>query len=64
LLEDLVVPIPLFVVASDTVAVDVAGQGGAVDAQLDGELADGRAGLIRRDQVVDVGAGEASLERV
>ena len=39
--EDLVVPRRLFVVASDTVAVEVAGHGGAVDAELDGKLADG-----------------------
>jgi hypothetical protein len=37
---------------------------GAVDAELGGELADGGAGLIHRDQIVDVGGGEASLGRV
>ena len=44
--------------------VEVAGGGGSVDAELGGELAEGGAGLIRRDQVVDVGGGEASLGRV
>ena len=64
LVEDLDVPRPLLVVASDTVTVEVAGHGGAVDAELGGELADGGAGLRRRDQVVDVGGGEASLGSV
>lgn len=46
--EDLVVPRSRFVGAGDTVAVEVAGHGGAVDAELDGELADGRAGAAMR----------------
>ena len=50
--------------ARDTQAVEVGGDGGSMDAEIDGELADGGAGLIRRDQVVDVGGGEASLGRV
>ena len=62
--EDLVVPRPQFAVASDTVAVEVARHGGAVGAELDGQLADGRAGLIRRDQGVDGSGGEAPLGRV
>ena len=34
LLEDLVVPCPLFAVAGDAVAVEVAGDGGSLDAEL------------------------------
>ena len=35
-LQDLVVPCRLFATARDTVAVEVAGHGGAVDVELDG----------------------------
>ena len=42
----------------------MAGDRGAMDAELDGELADGGAGLVGRNEVVDVGGGEASLGRV
>ena len=45
-------------------AVEVAGHGGAVDAELDGELADGGAGPVGLDDVVDRGGGEAPLGRV
>ena len=61
LLEDDGVPCRLFAVARDTVAVEVAGDGGSVDAEVDGELADGGAGLLGLNEVVDVGGGEASL---
>ena len=64
LLEGLVVPCRLFAVARDTVAVEVAGDGGAIDVELDGELVDGGAGLVCVDEVVDVGGGEAPLGRV
>jgi hypothetical protein len=46
------------------VAVEVAGHGGAVDVELDGELADGGASLVGLNEVVDVGGGEAALGRV
>jgi hypothetical protein len=46
------------------VAVEVAGDGGAVDAELNGELADGGACLAGLNEVVDVGGGEAALGRV
>jgi hypothetical protein len=62
--EDLVVPCRLFAVARDTAAVQVAGDGGSVDAELDGESADGGACLIGLDEVDDGGRGEASLGRV
>ena len=45
-------------------AVEVAGHGGSVDAEVDGELADGGAGPVGLNEVVDVGGGEASLGRV
>jgi hypothetical protein len=51
-------------VARDTVAVEVACHGGAVDAELDGELVDGGAGPVCLNEVVDVGGGQASLGRV
>jgi hypothetical protein len=63
-LEDLVVPCGLFAVARDTLAVEVAGDGGSVDGELDGELTDARAGSVGLDDVVGVGGGEASLGRV
>jgi hypothetical protein len=63
-LEGLIVPDGLFVVAWDAAAVEVGGHGGAVDVELRGELADGGADLVGRDEVVDVGGGEASLRRV
>ena len=50
--------------AWDAVAVEVAADGGSVDAELDGELADGGTGLVGLNKVVDVGGGEASLGRV
>ena len=62
--EGLVVPCGLFAVAWDAVAVEVAADGGSVDAELDGKLADGGAGLVGLNKVVDVGGGEASLGRV
>ena len=62
--EDLFVSCRLFAMARDTAAVQVAGDGGSVDAEVDGELADGRAFLVGLDEVVDVGGGEASLGRV
>jgi hypothetical protein len=46
------------------VAVEVAGNGGAVDAELDSESAHGGAGPVGSDQVIDVVGGEASLGRV
>jgi hypothetical protein len=52
------------VVARDLVAVEVGGDGGAVDAVVGWELAEGGAGLVGRDEVVDCGGGEASLGRV
>ena len=58
--EDLVVPCSPFAVGG-TVAVEVAGDGGSMDAELDGEVADGGAALVGLDEVVDVGGGEASL---
>ena len=63
-LEGPVVPCRLFAVARDTVAVEVVGHGGSVDAELDGKSADGGTGLIGRKEVIDVGGGEASLGRV
>ena len=45
-------------------AVEVADDGGAVDVELDGELADGGASLVGLNEVVDVGGGEAALGRV
>ena len=59
-----VVPCGPFALARDTVPVEVAGHGGSVDAELDGELADGGAGWVGLDEVADVGGGEASLRRV
>ena len=41
----------LFAVARDTVAVEVGGHGGSVDAELDGELADGGTGPVGLDEV-------------
>jgi hypothetical protein len=51
-------------VARDTVAVEVAGDGRSVDAELDGELVDGDAALVGIKKVVEVGGGETSLGRV
>lgn len=62
--EVLVVPCRLFTMAWNTVAVEVAGNGGAVDTELGRELADRGASSIGLDEVVDVGGGEASLGRV
>jgi hypothetical protein len=63
-LEVPVAPRLLFAVARDTVAVEVSRHGGSVDAEVDGELADGGAGLVGRNEVVDVDGGEASQGRV
>jgi len=62
--EGRVVPCRLFAVARDTVAVEVAGDGRSVDAELDGELVDGDAALVGIKKVVEVGGGETSLGRV
>jgi hypothetical protein len=51
-------------VARDTVAVEVAGDGCSVDAELDGELVDGGACSVGIKKFVEVGGGEASLGRV
>jgi len=61
--EDLVVPRGLFAVVRDTVAVEVAGHGGSVDAELDGELGEGGADLVGLNAVDDGGGGEAPLGR-
>jgi hypothetical protein len=50
--------------AGDTPAVKVGHDGGAVNAKLHGEHLDGRAGLVPGDQVIDLGVGEAPLDRV
>jgi len=62
--EDVVVPYGQFAVARDTVAVEVAGDGPSVDAELDGELVDGGTRSVGIEKVVDVGGGETSLGRV
>ena len=54
----------LFAVARDTLAVEVGGDGGAMDAELGGELVDGGACSVGIKKVVEVGGGEASLGRV
>ncbi|WP_394935558.1 hypothetical protein [uncultured Ilumatobacter sp.] len=54
----------LFTVARDAVAVEVAGDGGSVDAELHGELGDGGARSVGIKKVVEIGGGEASLGRV
>jgi hypothetical protein len=51
-------------VARDAVAVEVAGDGGSVDAELHGELADGGARSVGIKKVVEIGGGETSLGRV
>jgi hypothetical protein len=51
-------------VARDAAAVEVGGDDGSVDAELDGELADGGAGLVGVNEVGDVVGGEASVRRV
>jgi len=51
-------------VARNTFAVEVGGDGGAVDPQLDGESADRGTSPVGLDEVVDVGSGKASLGRV
>ncbi len=45
-------------------AVEVAGHGGSVDAELDCQLADGGPGPVGLHEVRDGGGGEASLGRV
>lgn len=45
-------------------AVEVAGDGGSVDAELHGELGDGGARSVGIKKVVEIGGGEASLGRV
>ena len=59
--EGVVVPGRSFLVSWNVVAVEVGGDGGAMDAVQGGELADGGAGSVGGDEVVDVGGGEASL---
>ena len=59
--EGVVVPGALFVVARYLVTIKVSGDGGAMDADVSGQLADGGAGAVGGDQVVDVAGGEASL---
>jgi hypothetical protein len=63
-LEGSVVPSRVLPVARDPVAVEVPCDRGAVDAVVGGQLAAGGAYLVGRDEVVDVGGGEASLGRV
>lgn len=61
LLEGVDVPGGLFAVAGGAVAVEVGGDGGAVDAEVGSELADRGACLVGHDEFVDVGTGEAPL---
>jgi hypothetical protein len=51
-------------VARYTFAVEVFADGGAMDAEVGSELVDRGAVLVGRDEVVDLGGGEASLWRV
>ena len=62
--EGSVVPCSLFTAARDAVAVEVACHGGSMDAEVDGELADGGTGLVGLNEGIDIGRGEASLGRV
>ena len=64
MLEVAVVPFGPVVVARHTVAVEVGGDGRAVDAELGSQPADRGAGTLSRDEVVDGGGGEALLGRV
>jgi hypothetical protein len=62
--EGVVVPGALFAMAGDLAAVEVGGDGCAVDANISRELTDARAPSVGLNGVVDVGRGEASLGRV
>jgi len=59
--EGVVVPGGLFALARHIVSVEVGGDGGAMDSEVGGQLADGGAGSVVGDEVVDVAGGETSL---
>ena len=45
----------------DAAACEMSGRGEAVDVELPGQPAQGRAGLVGTDQLVDFGVGQKSL---